>query len=313
MMHLMRPTQRLGRALHWADDHHGLLITRVLAAEGLTPRQIGQLVDDRVLERIIRGLFRLPGSRSPLQDIAAVVVRHTGAVASHSSALFVHGLEVVPPSEPHFTLAPGSTNDTTLGVLHRSPLDRVDVTRRKGIEVTTLARSLVDAAEVMSVDDLAGAVNEAISRKLVRLPDIVATASRLERAPGRKGSGRLRTVLATWTDAIEPDSVAEAAAIRRIRLAGVPAPATQYEVFDADGCFVARLDMAWPDELVAREYDSMAFHGPDRIEPDEERRQRLEALGWSVEPLYRHHLLPGETEWLRRLAGELRSRRRTAS
>jgi hypothetical protein len=71
--------------------------------------------------------------------------------------------------------------------------------------------------------------------------------------------------------------------------------------------------MAWPEELVAREYDSIAFHGPDRIEADEARRQRLEALGWSVEPLYRHHLLPGETEWLRVLGRDLRRRRHAAS
>lgn len=161
----------------------------------------------------------------------------------------MHGLDVVPPTGPHLTLPPGSTNGTTLGVLHRSPLPRTDVTRRQGIPVTTLARSLVDAA----------------------------------------------------------------AAIRRIRPAGVPVPVTQHVVLDAAGAFVARLDMAWPDELVAREYDSIAFHGPDRIEADEARRQRLEALGWSVEPLHRHHLLPGEVAWLRALERDLRRRRRTAA
>lgn len=309
----MRPTERLGRALLWADDHHGLLVTKVLVAEGLTSRQIGQLVHDGILERIVRGLLRLPGSRSPLQDVAAAVLRHGGAAASHSSALYVHGLDVTPAMEPHLTLPPGCTSGTTLGVLHRSPLPRTDVTRRRGIAVTTLPRSIVDAAETLSVHDLAGAVNEAITRRLVRLPDVLDTAARLERAPGRKGSGRLRAVLSTWTEEIAPDSVAEAAAIRRIRLAGLPAPVAQHEVLDADGRFVARLDLAWPDELVAREYDSVAFHGPDRIEADELRRQRLEGLGWSIEPLYRHHLLPGEVEWLRTLGQVLRRRGRSAS
>lgn len=309
----MRPTQRLGRALDWADRHHGLLRTSVLAAEGLTPRQIAALVEDGILERIIRGLYRLAGSRSPLQDIAAVVTRHATAAASHTSALYVHGLDVHPPQEPHHTLPPGCTSGTTLGVLHRSPLPRTDVTRRRGIPVTTLARSLVDAAEVLSVDELAAALNEAVSRRLVRLPDVLETAARLERAPGRKGSGRLRAVLSTWTEAIAPDSVAEAAAVRRIRLAGLPAPVTQHVVVDGAGGFVARLDLAWPDELVAREYDSVAFHGPDRIEADELRRQRLEQLGWSIEPLYRHHLLPGEVGWLGVLQRDLRRGRRAAS
>lgn len=195
MMNLMRSTTRLGHGFEWARHHHDLLTTSVLAAEGLTPRQIRDLADDGVIERIIRGLYRLAGTRTPLQDVAAVVMRHRGAVASHTSALFVHGFDVVPPAAPHFTLPPGSTNDTTLGVLHRSPLQRMDRT----------------------------------------------------------------------------------------------------------------------DLRVAREYDSIKHHGADRIEADEERRQRVEALGWSIEPLYRHHLLPAETAWLVQLRRELHHRRAAAS
>ncbi|HEU5082354.1 MAG TPA: hypothetical protein VFU14_03365, partial [Acidimicrobiales bacterium] len=108
-------------------------------------------------------------------------------------------------------------------------------------------------------------------------------------------------VLASWTDAIEPDSPTEAAAIRRIRSYGLDAPVTQHEVFDEEGRFVARLDMAWPDQLVGREYVSARWHRPDKIEDDELRLQRLEELGWSVENLYRYQLQPNEVEWLHQL------------
>lgn len=313
MMPFMRSTTRLGRALDFARANHGLIPTWVLTDEGLTTTQIRHLVHDGILERIIRGLFRLAGTRTPLQDIAAVVMRHGGAHGSHVSALFVHDLDVEPPRRPQFTLESGSTSGTTLGVLHRSPLDPADRTRRHGIPVTTLARSIVDAAAVLSSEELSAVVNEAMSRKMVQLQHILDAAGRVEAAPGRLGSGRLHAVLSTWTDAIQPDSPAEAAAIRRIRTFGLPAPVTQHEVLDEDGRFVARLDMAWPEERVAREYDSLRFHGPDRIEPDEERLQGLERLGWAVEPLYRYHLLPNEVDWLRQLGRQLRSRLRDAS
>lgn len=312
MMPFMRSTTRLGRALDFARANHGLIPTWVLTDEGLSTAQIRHLVHDGILERIIRGLFRLAGSRTPLQDVAAVVMRHRGAHGSHVSALFVHGLDVAPPHRPEFTLESGSTSGTTLGTLHRSPLDPIDCTRRHGIPVTTLARSIVDAAGVLTEQELARVVNEAVSRKMVQLRHIVDAAGRVEAAPGRLGSGRLHAVLSTWTDAIEPDSAAEAAAIRRIRVFGLPAPVTQHEVFDQDGRFVARLDMAWPDQRVAREYDSLRFHGPDRIEPDEERLQALERLGWDVEPLYRYQLLPNEVDWLRRLGRQLGARTRRA-
>lgn len=312
MMTFMRSTTRLGRALDFARANHGLIPTWVLTDEGLTTAQIRHLVHDGILERIIRGLFRLAGTRTPLQDVAAVLMRHDGAHGSHVSALFVHGLDVEPPRRAQFTLPPGRTSGTTLGTLHRSPLDPVDCTRRHGIPVTTVARSIVDAAAVLTVDELSAVVNEAVSRKMVQLPHIVGAASRVEAAPGRLGSGRLHGVLATWTDAIQPDSPAEAAAIRRIRVFGLPAPVTQHEVVDEDGNFVARLDMAWPADRIAREYDSLRFHGPDRIEADEERLQRLERLDWEVEPLYRYQLLPNEVAWLRRLGSQLRSRFRDA-
>lgn len=309
----MRTTTRLGAALAFARANHDLLTTAALRAEGLGARQVRELLDDRILERIIRGLYRLAGTRTRLQDIAACLLRHPAAYGSHVSALYVHGVEIDPPRLPHFTLPEHRGAGTPLGVAHRSPLSPIDCTLRNGLRVTTLARAVVDSAEVLSTERLAEVINEAVSKKLVRIPAIIEAAGRAEAAPGRIGSGRLRAVLASWTDAIEPDSPAEAAAIRRIRSFGLPAPVTQHEVFDHDGSFVARLDMAWPEDLVGREYVSARWHRPDRIETDELRLQRLEALGWSMDNLYRYQLQPNEVTWLRELAAELRPARRASA
>ena len=304
-MSFMRTITKLGAALAFAQAHHDLLTTAAMRADGLSPRDIRQLRHDGVIERIVRGLYRLAGSRTRLQDIAACLLRHPAAAASHVSALYVHDMEVEPPRRPHFTVPEHAGQTTPLGVAHRSPLAPADVTMRKGLRVTTLARSIVDASEVLDTDRLAAVVNEAVSRKLVTIPTIIQVAERVEAAPGRAGLGRLRAVLASWTDAIEPDSVAEAAAIRRIRSFGLTAPVTQHEVFDRAGTFVARLDMAWPDRLVGREYVSGRWHRPDRLEVDEVRLQQLEGLGWSMDNLYRYQLQPNEVEWLRTLAVDL--------
>ena len=301
----MRSTAKLGLALAFARANHDLLTTAAMRAEGLSPAQIGQLVHDRVIERIIRGLYRLTGSRTRVQDIAACLLRHRSATASHLSCLFLHDIEIEPPRRPHFTLPEHSGTVTPLGIGHRSPLLPVDRTIRKGLPVTTLARAIVDSSEVLPDDRLAEVVNEAVTRKLVSVPAIIQAAGRAEAAPGRAGLGTLRSVLASWTDAIEPDSVAEAAAIRRIRSFGLPAPVTQHEVFDDAGTFVARLDMAWPGAMVGREYVSAKWHRPDRVEADECRLQRVEALGWSIDNLYRYQLQPNEVEWLRTLAADL--------
>lgn len=303
-------TARLGIALDFAAAHHNLLTTAAMGEAELDRHQIRDLCADGVIEWIVRGLYRLRGTRTVLQDICAATMRHRGAVSSSVSALYVHGLEVAVPERPKLTLPPGSTSRTSLGELHRSPLWPDHVTSRKRIPVTTLPRSIVDAAEHLTVEALADVVNQAVSRKLARLRDIEAAADRLEAAPGRAGSGNLRAVLAAWSDEIRPDSVAEAAAIRRIRSFGLPAPVTQHDVFALDGSFVARLDMAWPDEKVAREYDSDRFHGPERTEADEVRVQRLEDLGWEVGSIHRRNLRPSDNGWLHRLRRDLARRRR---
>lgn len=305
---------RLGAALDFAAAHHNLLTTAAMRDEGLDRHQVRELCTDGVIEWIVRGLYRLRGTRTTLQDICAAVMRHRHAVAGSVSALHVHDLEVEIPERPKLTLPPGCTSRTSLGELHRSPLWPDHVTTRQRIPVTTLPRSIVDAAEHLSVDALADVVNQAVSRKLVRIRDIEEAAARLEAAPGRVGSGTLRTVLASWTDEIRPDSVAEAATIRRIRSFGLPVPVTQFDVLDEDGSFVARVDLAWPDEKVAREYDSDRFHGPERTEADEERTRRLEALGWKVDSIHRHNLRPSDVGWLHQLRRDLARRRRpTAS
>lgn len=306
-------TARLGVALDFAAAHHNLLTTAAMREASLDRHQVRGLCSDGVIEWIVRGLYRLRGTRTTLQDICAATMRHRDAVASSVSALFVHDLEVAVPDRPKVALPPGSTSRTSLGELHRSPLWADHVTRRQRIPVTTLARSIVDAAEHLDVDGLADIVNQAVSRKLVRIRDIEAAADRLESAPGRVGSGKLRVVLASWTDEIKPDSVAEAAAIRRIRSFGLRSPVTQFEVLD-DGAFVARLDLAWPDEKVAREYDSDRHHGPERTEDDERRAQRLEELGWKIGSIHRRNLRPSDVGWLHQLRRDLQRRRRpTAS
>lgn len=310
----MRVLPTLGPALELAASEHHLLRTSDLTALGLDRKQVKALCDDQLLERIVRGLYRVAGTRSPMQDIAAAVSRHRDGVVSAVSALWVHDLDVAPPDRPQVTLPPGSTSRTTLAELHRSPLADVDVTRRRGVPVTTVARALVDAGADLGLARLHRVTAEALTSRRTTPQRIEAALRRVETEPGRLGSGLLRQVLESWTGPIVPDSVAEASVLRRIVDFGLPRPTLQHVIRDAAGAFVARVDLAWPDRYVLREYDSDGYHPPERAEADELRRQRLRTLGWSVGVVHRGHLLPSREDWLRKLQAELaRSVRRRAS
>ncbi len=301
----MRVLPTLGPALELAATDHHLLRTADLTALGLDRKQVKALCDDGVLERIVRGLYRIAGTRTPMQDIAAAVSRHAEGVVSGASALWVHDLEVAPPDRPHITLPPGSTSRTSLALLHRSPLAPADVAHRRGVPVTSVARSLVDAAAELGLPALHRVAAEAITSRRATPQRIEEALRRVEAEPGRVGSGVVREVLRAWTGPIAPDSVAEATVLRRIVDHGLPRPTLQHVIRDGSGTFVARVDLAWPDRLVLREYDSDSYHSPERAEADELRRGRLRALGWSVGVIHRGHLVPSREDWLRSLRADL--------
>lgn len=66
---------------------------------------------------------------------------------------------------------------------------------------------------------------------------------------------------------------------------GLPTPVLQHEVIDARGR-LRRLDFAWPEKMVAAEYDSDEWHaGADALRRDREKLAALQDLGWTVVPI----------------------------
>jgi very-short-patch-repair endonuclease len=65
-----------------------------------------------------------------------------------------------------------------------------------------------------------------------------------------------------------------------VRRAGLPRPASQYEV-STRGQFVARVDFAYPDSRLAIEIDGDRWHsGRTARQRDNTRQNRLVAAGW---------------------------------
>lgn len=307
----MRSTERLGNAADIARKQHNLIRTGQLLMLGFTSDQVAELRRDGVIERIVRGLYRLPGTGGPLQNAAAALMRHSGSVASHRTALYLHGLASSTLAKPELTVpGPTATGRTTLGTIHRSPIPECDRTRVLGLPATSVARSVVDASQCLPEVEVSDLLNVVVARRLARPSDVEMAARRVEAHVGRRGHALLRDVLSHWTDDIAPESPAEAAILRRIHVEGLPRPVTQYVVNEADGEFVARVDLAWPAERVIREYDSDRFHGPERAEADELRRRAIESLGWRVGVLTRHDLRPSSTAWLQRLRADLHAGQR---
>jgi very-short-patch-repair endonuclease len=58
----------------------------------------------------------------------------------------------------------------------------------------------------------------------------------------------------------------------------------QYPIADPEtGEFLGRTDLAYPDANVAIEYNGRRHHNPRTAEHDEQRKDGIETVGWTVE------------------------------
>lgn len=143
--------------------------------------------------RIDRGLFRLPGWPSRADDVYARWVLWSGGrgVVSHDSALSIHGLSDLNPARVHLTVPPGFRAVDDAVVLHKGTVVESDVENRDSWSVTTVERTLADAAAGdLSQETVTAAVGDAITNGMVTRRRILRRAAnepdraalRLERA-----------------------------------------------------------------------------------------------------------------------------------
>jgi hypothetical protein len=200
--------------------------------------------------------------------MAAVLACGEGAALSHLSAAVLWGMLANRGQAIHVT-APKQRRVRGL-IVHRAPVEGERV-RRRGIVVTTPARTIVDLADVVAKRrTLELAVDEA---EYLRL-DWTGAAPR----GGRNGSGLLASVLAVH----EPGTTRTVSEFEEDFLAfcddhGFPRPAVNCSI---EGYLC---DFVWNDCRVIVETDGRQAHGTRRArERDPIRDAELQLAGWKV-------------------------------
>jgi len=148
-------------------------------------------------------------------------------------------------------------------------LDPRDHTTIDGIPVTSLNRTLLDLAEVLSPQRLRSMLEAAQRRDLIN-PE--ALNALLARSPGRRGVKPLRAALALLHDeAPWTQSELERRFLELIRTAGLPEPQANVVV---EGFVV---DFFWPVQRLVVEVDGYRFHKTKRsFEEDRQRDATLQ-------------------------------------
>ncbi len=260
-----------------AEAQHGVVARRQLLAAGIGSSTIGDWARDRRLIRVHRGVYAVghdaltPNGRR----MAAVLACGPGAVLSHRTAAGIWGLRPDHRTRWDVTVPRGGGRRRRAFDVHQHRLDPRDITRVAEVPVTTIARTLLDLAEVVPRDHLDRAIERA---EQLRRFDARALAELLARSPGRHGCAPLRTALSAFDPRrLRTRSDFERAILPALARAGIPDPLVNEPVAGYD------VDLLWPHERVVIELDSRTFHDTAvAFERDRIRDADLQALGYAV-------------------------------
>lgn len=254
-----------------------------------------QILCGRRFRRLFRGVYVTADTdvTLPMLIRAAMLTLPGDAVVSHTTAMALYGFD----HRKFARVLEFSTNTSAITTHDSIVLHRHRATLRPrqyaGLPVSGADRTFVDCATQLTFVQLVQFGDWLIHRNLTTLEvltDYVYTRH-------FDGVRRARRCVAFVRERVE--SPMETWVRLMIVFARLPEPATNLELFDHRGRFVARLDMAYPRWRVAVEYDGIHHERDARQrQRDRERREAIESLGWRVIVVTGRDLLsPQSTPW----------------
>jgi predicted transcriptional regulator of viral defense system len=251
-----------------------VVATRQLDALGYTKSSVAKAAQAGRLHRVHRGVY-VVGQRQLTwrgRCMAAVLASYP-SVASHLSAAWLWGLLGSRPDTVHVTCRSPRPRKR-LFVVHTADLARVDRTRRDGIPVTSLSRTILDVAVTSRPRTVRRHLRIANDAKLFDLREM---DDLLERTKGHRGQAKVRAALALYEEnPVFTRSGLERRFLEVVREAGLPVPAMNR--------FVAgyEIDAWWEAERFGVELDVYETHG-SRLSFEEDRERDDELLLAGIE------------------------------
>jgi predicted transcriptional regulator of viral defense system len=148
------PRSRFDELAALAEDNDGLVTAEQARAEGFTDSVLARLAQRKRIERIARGVYRIPylapGRFSQYREAVLWAKANRGpdpVAISHETALAVYGISDANPVSTHLTVPSVARlrRKTPKGVIvHYGDLSTDDITTQEGLPLTTIHRTIAD-------------------------------------------------------------------------------------------------------------------------------------------------------------------------
>lgn len=263
-----------------ARRQHSLITLDQLRTLGLCVDAVDYRVRLGRLERLEPRLFRIAGAVETWEQrvlgaclsvgAPAVACRRTAAVLWDLLRLQDAPIELAVPR-------PRNPKWVDARVFRSTDIIAAHRTIHKGIPTTSVARTLVDLGAVVPAQFVDDAVDRALVEEMATPAELTAILDNVARQ-GRRGVGALRSALADFPEGVE--TLLEAKLVRLINRSTLPPPTLQHWV-SIGGRPRYRIDVAYPEAMIAIEGDGREAHGRRQpFEDDRARQNVLEIMGW---------------------------------
>lgn len=267
---------------------------------GVRRRTVYNRCDAGRYVRLHPGVFAIAGSRALWERslVAACLAAGPAAVVSHRPAAALWDLGAFGEDRVEISVPRGQAPTVRGAIVHRSTdLVPAHTSLWKRIPVTNPLRTVVDLGAVLPAGDVEDVLDRGLAKKLFTVPAVERMRNEVGR-PGRHGAGVLGRVLDERAlGHAAPDGLLEPRMARLLRDAGLPPAVHHYVITTPDGVFLAEVDFAYPEWLLAVEVDGYAVHGtPRAMAKDFVRQNGLVPYRWHVLRFTWHQVV--RTPWL---------------
>jgi predicted transcriptional regulator of viral defense system len=169
---IVMPPSVLPLLFEVAEDHDGIISASAARAAGVPANTLVRLAERGTLQRVARGVYRLPmfpAAASKHADFQAAIAwaranNGPDAAISHESALSLFGISDALPERIHLTIDPKSRVRRAIPkryAVHREGLAKSDHASYEGVPVTTVERTIRDVARAGRNDLALAAIDDA--------------------------------------------------------------------------------------------------------------------------------------------------------